>query len=291
MNEAMEQARRHYEEIPVPAELNARVNLTVQRSRKREQGRRRRRNALVSLASCAAAFVLMVHASPAVAQALEPIPILGSLVRVVTGWEYHQADETSVIDVRTPELQSNGNSELEERINAEIQKRVDAMVQEAEERGREEYQAWLDTRTEEDEFFVPVTIDVDYEVKCSTERILSFVLYVTETRASAYTESYTYNLDLSTGRDLTLKDLLGSRWKEIANQTVEIGIHQRSQVEGNVFFTEEEFGMAFTSIADDQPFYINEAGNPVLVFAKYEIAPGYMGQQEFEIDLQDMTVE
>ncbi len=291
MNEAMEQARKRYEEVPVPAELNARVNLAVQRGRKREQSRRRGRNALLSLASCAAAFVLMVHVSPSFAQALEPIPILGSLVRVVTGWEYHQADEQSVIDVRTPELQSTGNSELEDRMNVEIQKRVDAMVQEAERRGQEEYQAWLDTRTEEDEFFVPVTIDVDYEVKCSTERILSFVLYVTETRANAYTESYPYNLDLSTGRDLTLKDLLGSRWKEIANRTVKIGIYQRSQVEGNVFFTEEEFGTAFTSIADDQPFYINEAGNPVLVFAKYEIAPGYMGQQEFEIDLQDVTEE
>lgn len=29
----------------------------------------------------------------------------------------------------------------------------------------------------------------------------------------------------------------------------------------------------FTSIADDQRFYINEAGNPVLIFEKYEIAP------------------
>ena len=285
MNEAMKQARKRYEETPVPAELNARVNLAVQRSRKREQSRRRGRNVLISLASCAAAFVLMVNVSPTFARAMEPVPVLGALVRVVTGWEYHRQDEQNVIDVRTPELQSTGNSELERRMNAEIQKRVDAIVAEAEARGRKEYEAWLDTRTEEDEFFVPVTVEVDYEVKCSTERILSFVLYMTETRASAYTECYTYNLNLVDGRDITLEDLLGSRWKEIANQTVEIGIYQRSQVEGNVFFTEEEFGKAFTSIADDQPFYINEEGNPVLVFAKYEIAPGYMGQQEFEIVL------
>lgn len=291
MNEAMEQARKRYEEVPIPAELNARVHLTVQRSRKREKSRRRRRNVLASLASCAAAFALMVNVSPSFAQALEPLPILGPLVRVVTGWEYHRAEEQMVIDIRTPELQNTENSALERRVNAEIQKRVDAIVEEAEKRGREEYQAWLDTRTEEDEFFVPVTIDVDYEVKCNTEQILSFVLYVTETRASSYTESYTYNINLSNGRDITLKDLLGSRWKEIANQTVKIGIYQRSQVEGNVFFTEEEFGTSFTSIADDQPFYINEAGNPVVVFAKYEIAPGYMGQQEFEIDGKEMPEE
>ena len=41
----------------------------------------------------------------------------------------------------------------------------------------------------------------------------------------------------------------------------------------------------FTSIADDQRFYINEAGNPVLIFEKYEIAPGYMGQPEFEVPM------
>ena len=30
-------------------------------------------------------------------------------------------------------------------------------------------------------------------------------------------------------------------------------------------------------------FYINEAGNPVVVFQKYEIAPGSSGVLEFEI--------
>ena len=40
---------------------------------------------------------------------------------------------------------------------------------------------------------------------------------------------------------------------------------------------------AFKTITDETPFYINESGNPVIVFAKYEIAPGYMGYQEFEI--------
>ena len=33
-------------------------------------------------------------------------------------------------------------------------------------------------------------------------------------------------------------------------------------------------------------FYINEKGRIVIVFEKYEIAPGYMGTQEFEIDKQ-----
>ena len=35
-----------------------------------------------------------------------------------------------------------------------------------------------------------------------------------------------------------------------------------------------------------QNFYINSNGKVVIVFEKYEIAPGYMGIQEFEIDEQ-----
>ena len=40
------------------------------------------------------------------------------------------------------------------------------------------------------------------------------------------------------------------------------------------------------AIRPDQPFYINHAGNPVIVFEKYEIAPGYMGAPEFEVRAQ-----
>ena len=36
----------------------------------------------------------------------------------------------------------------------------------------------------------------------------------------------------------------------------------------------------------DTPFYINEKGNPVVVFEKYEIAPGALGRPEFEIERQ-----
>ena len=39
----------------------------------------------------------------------------------------------------------------------------------------------------------------------------------------------------------------------------------------------------FTTVDETTSFYINEAGNPVVVFPEYTIAPGAMGVQEFEI--------
>lgn len=292
MNEKMADARRHYEGVPIPAELSAQVNRSIQKSRRKRAGQRRRVRAACLAAVFCCTFLLTISLDPVTARALEPIPILGGLVRVVTGQTYHAEDRSKVIDVNRPELVSEGEDDaLAERINKEIEARIDALVAEAEQRAAETYQAWDETRTDEDEFFLPVDVSVDYEVKCSTEDTLSFVLYESEVRANSYTEVYAYNLDLASGRELTLRDLLGSEWKSIANRAVKIGIYQRSQIEGNVYYNMEEFGTEFESIRDDQPFYINEAGNPVLMFAKYEIAPGYMGMQEFEIELQSVAEE
>ena len=54
------------------------------------------------------------------------------------------------------------------------------------------------------------------------------------------------------------------------------------------FFEPEDFpylehGGWFEGITENQKFYVNENGNVVIVFDKYEIAPGYMGMPEFEI--------
>ena len=62
------------------------------------------------------------------------------------------------------------------------------------------------------------------------------------------------------------------------------GIARRSREPGSTYYTLEQFGMEFTSISDDQTFYLNEAGNPVIVFDKYEIAPGAYGAMEFEVE-------
>ena len=46
---------------------------------------------------------------------------------------------------------------------------------------------------------------------------------------------------------------------------------------------ESDFFELFEKIAPEQKFYINENYKLVIVFDKYEVAPGYMGVVEFEI--------
>ena len=282
MTDPWKSARDSYEQIPVPEELQFAVASAV-RSGNRRRNRRRaaHRGLTAALASCAC-FVLLVNGSPSFAQAVYEVPVLGSLARIFTVTEYTINDKERVIDVRLPALENTGHTELEQKINQEISTRVQAVIDEAEARARETKEAYVATGGDPDDY-MPVIIDVDYEVKCQNEQYLSFVVTETETRASAYTEVYTYNIDLEAGRELTLRDMLGPDYVELANAAVRKGIAAREAADPDATFFHDEAG--FTSIDEDQAFYINEAGNPVVLFEKYELAPGYMGQLKFEVPI------
>ena len=280
MTNPWEEARARYEQTEAPEELSFAVASALRAGQRRRRGRlAARRGVSGALAACAC-FVLLVNASPNFAQAVSDVPVLGGLARIFTVTEYHVDDRDRLIDVRLPALELPGNTDLEQRVNTEISTRIDQVLQEAEDRARLTRDAFVETGGEEEDF-IPVVITVDYELKCLNDRYLSFILIETETRASAYAEIYTYNIDLKAGRELTLRDMLGHDYKELANAAVEEGIRQREAEDPDASFFHDEYG--FISIADDQPFYINEEGNPVVIFEKYAIAPGYMGQLEFEV--------
>lgn len=286
MTDPWKEARAAYEQTPIPQELEFAVASAVRAGNRRRRSRRAiRRSLTAALASCAC-FVLLVNASPAFAQAVSDVPVLGSLARVFTVTEYTVEDREHLIDVRLPALELEGATDLEQRINTEIQTRIDQVLQDAEDRARETKAAFVATGGDPDEF-MPIMISVDYEIKCQTDQYLSFVLTKTETLASAYTEYYAYNIDLQAGKELTLRDVLGPDYMELANEAVREGIAQRSQDPDNIYFEPGDGG--FTSISEDQTFYLNQAGNAVIVFEKYEIAPGYMGIQEFEVPVPGGT--
>ena len=280
MHPELERARARYQAQETPEELSLAVRAAIREGeRLRKRRRVLRRSLATALAGCAC-FVLLVNGSPSFAQAVYEVPVLGSLARIFTVTEYTINDKERVIDVRLPALENTGHTDLEQQINPEISTRIQAVIDAAEARARETKEAYVATGGDPDDY-MPVIIDVDYEVKCQNEQYLSFVVTETETRASAYTEFYTYNIDLETGKELSLRDLLGPNWMETVNAQVAEQIAERAQDPDNIYWTEEQGG--FQGIEEDQPFYLNADGLPVVVFEKYEIAPGSMGSQEFVI--------
>ena len=110
--------------------------------------------------------------------------------------------------------------------------------------------AFLATGGTEKEFAdKDIQVYVDYDVKSETKDQVSFVLKAYNNMVSADYIYECFNVDL--------KDNSG------------------------LYFDEEMGG--FTTITPETKFYIDEAGNPVIVFQKYEIAAGAAGMPEFEI--------
>ena len=126
-----------------------------------------------------------------------------------------------------------------------------------------------------------VRIQVDYEIQSQTKQHLSFVVRGTESWSNAYRETRYYTLDAQTGEAITLSDVLGEDYAALVNQSIRTQIAQREE-SGEIDFWEISEG-GFDGISEDTQFYLNDAGNPVIVFEPYEIAPGAYGEIEFEI--------
>ena len=92
------------------------------------------------------------------------------------------------------------------------------------------------------------------------------------------------NQNFSTGKSLKLADLFPDNYLETINTEIRRQIHDRLQNDKNAMFFKEDAG-GFKTITPDQNFYINSDGKVVIVFEKYEIAPGCMGRLDFALPL------
>ena len=281
----LKKAKEVYQSIKIPAQLNYMVNRTIsEQPKKRAYKFKNIRYVLSTMACTFLLFIFMINISPSFATNILEIPIIGEVAKVFTIREFKQEDKNKLVEAKIPALENTGNTELEKRINYEIMLKMNEVLEEVEERAAEYKKAVIETGGKEEDYH-PINIQIDYKVGYSSDKVVSFMILKTETLASAYTELYFYNIDIETGRKLNLRDVLGEDYKKIANETINKEIEERSKNPDNIYFAPGEGG--FEGIENEyQNFYINSNGKVVIVFEKYEIAPGYMGIQEFEIDKQ-----
>lgn len=311
MNRQIEELRKIYESTEIPAELSEVVSkalsgkaFTETKSNEKgvinmsEQAARKKNKVLyrtiggvaAALAIFVSAFGIGVSSNEAFASSMQNVPLLGSLVQVFTGESVNQTDDICKIEMALPKVEGLSDKAVEDRINTEIEQKMKAVVEETKKQVAEDKKAYLETGGTEKEYKERIPeIIVNYRVNTISDEYLSFIIEKTQTSASAYFEQYYYNIDLKTNRDVTLKDLLGENYIKLANEQITAQIKERAKDPDAVYWgfsDSSDIDMseeAFKTIAADQSFYVNKAGNPVIVFNKYEIAPGYMGIQEFEI--------
>lgn len=278
----MRNGKAKYENIEIPKELDRMINQTIEKEQ-HERHKRNRQKQWIAVAAALVLFVTPLNVSQAFADTMAEIPVIGVLAKVLTFRSYQVENEDIVAEVTIPEVTELTSKAYEDQVNGLIQEKVDVMFENAKREAEEYKEAYLATGGTEEEYEArKVQAKVDYQVFSKTEDVLSFSVYSWVTVAAAYEDHAYYNLDLRNNRELTLVDLLGEDYVAVATDRVKGQMETQSEQEGVTFW--EETMKPEWQIPEDISFYINESGNPVLVFEKYEIAAGAFGRLEYEIE-------
>ena len=309
-----DQAKEKYQNVEIPEQLDKIVNQAIQESREAVQMKTTEfetqqideKNGVIKMkkkklhkkiwvtigslaASVAFVFVVGVNVSVAFAQSVSNIPVLGHIAQIVMMTHIQEELETSKTSVKIPSVTGLTDAEFAQKVNDEIKKKVKQHVEEMQKEADIFINARIETGTPVEEAG-KVNIIGDYDVYYQGEDKVSFAVHVfSDVGANSWNEVYLYNLDILNNKELALVDLFqpGSSYVDIISEEIHRQIQERMQKDSNMmYFVEEEddqLGMGFEKITPNQTFYFNEQGDLVIFFAKYEIAPGYMGTQSFVI--------
>ncbi len=252
------------------------------------ENRKERRKAHITRISAAAAalviaFIALPNMSPVIAYAMEQMPIIGQFVKVVTFCNYEYEDEQHKAELDIPEIvvdeqmpDEQFQSVLEgttSEMNSEIQKLSKELLDEfvnhmSKEMGYEE-------------------LIVKSEVVTTTQEYFTLKLSCYQSEASGYEWNYFYTIDLTSGKQLQLKDIFVDDVDYITPISENIKEQMRSQMEQDenisYWIDDEIEELNFNAITEETNFYINQNNDVVICFNEGDVAPMYMGIIEFEI--------
>jgi hypothetical protein len=279
------------EETAIPESVQCKIDWALMNLPENEAvlASRKPRYVYDRIAAAAACFVfvfllLLPNVSMVYAQALEQIPVIGKIVKVVTIRNYFYLDDKHELDISVPQIEEDENKAID-YINADAEELTEALVQ----------RFYHDLDELGSEFHGSVY--VDYEVITNTENWFTLKLRVNEAYGSGNTYYKYYNLDKVTGKIATLSDIVKDEaFYAVAENEIKEQMRQRMQQDSTVkYWIQGINGNApsedFVMVTPEHNYYWDEDGNLVIPYDKYEVAPGYMGTPEFVIDyklIQDM---
>ena len=275
MNDWKENWRQQYEEIPVPDEAKRRLEEGIRKAKEEKRNVIRLRLIKRVGGTAAAAMValtVLVNASPAVAQAMERVPVIGAIAKVVTFRTYEDSRENAGAQVNIPQIEGEGQ---QPEANQAIEEYANRLIQ--------MYEKEIQAGGENGNYGLDSTYDVVFE----NQKYVSIRIRSTLTMASGTEFVKVFNVDKATGQVVELKDLLCGDEAVMAGISENIKAQMEAQMaaDENVtyFLNSDTPEWDFKGIDGDESYYFNENGQLVIVFEEYEVAPGYMGAVEFVI--------
>lgn len=279
--------KKSYEKQQMTKEQIEQLHQTIREAKNMNQ-RKGNQGSIIKFAVAAAVvvvgiFIILPNTSGTIAHAMEQIPILGQLVKVVTFRDYEYEGERNMADIEVPEIKPEEqleDSTLQEtidrtaaEINAEIQAITDELIAEFE-KNLDEEMGYQD-------------VVVTSEVLATTPEYFTLKLICYQGAGSGYQWNYYYTIDLNTGERLQLKDIFreGADYITPISENIKLQMQERMDADENVYYwlNDEIEEWNFKTITDETSFYLNEKDNVVIGFNEGDVAPMYMGTVEFEI--------
>lgn len=257
--------RAREEPFPLPEDYAGRVFQTCAALEETPVKYRRAPRWGLWMAAALALFIAVPNASPTAAAALADVPVLGTIVELVTFRSWTYDDGHASADVTVPELDGSAAArEVSDQVRAYTDQLIGQFQTDCEALG-EGYKS----------------LDVTSSVVTDSDSWFTLRVDAVETQASGYQFSRFYHIDKATGQVVTLRDL----FREDADYVTPLSEEVRRQMEQRMAADESVryFPEEFSAIDPEQNFYFNGEGELVLVFDEYTVAPGSMGMPEFTI--------
>jgi hypothetical protein len=269
MDKKLRNLKKEYKDTPIPDELDFIVKKALKEKNKRNGSWMKR---IIGVGIAVLVFITVVNASPSFANALSRMPVVGSHIKVLSVKEFKVDEGTAKVDIKVPAITSMENETLESTLNEKYL-----------EESRKLYSDFLSEMKEvKENGGGHLGVESGYDVKTDNEQILAVGRYVVST-VNSYSE-YTYDtIDKKNELLITLPSLFkDGEYINLINENLEEQMKSQMESDSDKFYWLEG-EMGFKTIAKDQSFYINDESKLVIVFNKYEVAPGYMGVCEFTI--------
>ena len=273
----MNKFRNEYENIEIPDELEFLVRTTIKEQEKKMKRKNIINKSVIAAAVAGVVFVGSINLSSEISYALSEVPVLGSIVRVLTFKTFELKDNNFDAELKTPAIEGL-DSKLEAMLNEkyldENQKLYDDFMKE------------IDEMKKADMDEAHMGIASGYEVKTDTDKLLVIGRYVVNTVGSSSTTIKYDTIDKQNKLLITLPSLFKDEaYIDIISENIKAQMKEQMKDESNVYWLEDEMmgDENFSKIDKNQSFYITKDNQLVIAFDKYEVAPGYMGNPEFII--------
>ena len=195
------------------------------------------------------------------------------------GFSRIENSESFYLNLSAPQLSGMANEEEQAKLNEYFRSVADSVSKEY-----EADKSYFEENFEGEEM-PHFGYEYTYDTVTDSADHFVFKTQIFYAAGSSMSVNEYWTLDKHSGKVMELSDLADKeRLTEIKAMILDAMEQENESKDEVVFWLDDEnFDIAFSYIEEFHHWYVNEAGNLVITFDKYEIAPGAYGEIQFEI--------